>query len=69
MFSQILKKGLLIAKNIIYRLYKIIFKFLNKVSCRPREEDRLFDFTPYLQKTNTGWSFEKSIFKDYQPDS
>jgi hypothetical protein len=43
--------------------------FLTQIYSRPREEEKKFDLSAYLNKKNYSWNLEMSIFKNYQPDN
>ena len=43
--------------------------FMTQIYCRPREEEKKFDLSAYLNRKMYGWTVETSIFKNYQPDN
>ncbi|CAD8122767.1 unnamed protein product [Paramecium sonneborni] len=47
----------------------VVDKYVPKIFSKPREEERTYDLTQYMNKKQTFWSYEISIFKNYQPDN
>ncbi|CAD8208269.1 unnamed protein product [Paramecium pentaurelia] len=49
--------------------HTVVDKYVPKIFSKPREEERTYDLTQYMNKKQTFWSYEISIFKNYQPDN
>ncbi|CAD8064944.1 unnamed protein product [Paramecium sonneborni] len=47
----------------------IMDRYFAKIFSKPREEEKTFDLTQFSTKTEKFWSYEISIFKNYQPDN
>ncbi|CAD8120300.1 unnamed protein product [Paramecium sonneborni] len=47
----------------------VVDKYIPKIFSKPREEERTYDLTQYMNKKQAFWSYEISIFKNYQPDN
>lgn len=47
----------------------MIEKYIPKIYSKPREEEKIYDLSHFMNKKGHFWSYEISIFKNYQPDN